>query len=551
MFASANMLQTYDSENEQYDAICGWCGTMSPLSRPAFVRTFGEDVTKEAEKAARADLDNWRKEYAASEWHQYKEDADRHEVEGQKVPAVGDHVWAWATWLKCDGGRGFMDEIRNEVFYEESDDLDSSPCRIMVHVAKVVNVSVDELDREALADELAADGTLPGGGCYEESRGLNLVAPYKLAFTNVVAVTDGTRYYFIDSEGYNYARYIMFPNGWKLMFADQLEAYRAKVRADKEAKEKAAKEEHAKEVAAYIGRCKKWEKLMQPVHDLQEQEKAAKYGTPEYRAVRRKLNNVRRANILTMCRAAFPGVKISLTKHDGWGEDWNITYIDGPTEAAFMEGVDLDLFCTHYDTFNGMDDSSDVEHIDRDFCDFAAKYMGNSGTGGIKVEREMSDATRADLRARVSEAVPGLSDNDSIHRDTLTGEQREAVCNLVGLDWSRTWINVGGLAAEMFDKMDLYTRPEKSPATAKKKATDGKQDGTDGKQDGMDDPGSLTAEEYSERATVVRGYDEAQYNELVAMGGKYNRRLKGGPGIIFSTKKHGEAVTDYIARHTA
>ena len=71
---------------------------------------------------------------------------------------------------------------------------------------------------------------------------------------------------------------------------------------------------------------------------------------------------------------------------------------------------------------------------------------------------------------------------------------------------------------------------------------------TDGKPDGTEDPGSLTAEEYSERATVVRGYDEAQYNELVALGGKYNRRLKGGPGIIFSTKKHGEAVAEYIAR---
>ena len=31
----------YYSDNEQYICMCGWCGTMSPVSRPAYIKTFG------------------------------------------------------------------------------------------------------------------------------------------------------------------------------------------------------------------------------------------------------------------------------------------------------------------------------------------------------------------------------------------------------------------------------------------------------------------------------------------------------------------------------
>lgn len=550
IFASAAKTATYNSVNEQYDMLCGWCGSMSPVSRPAFIKTFGEAVTIEAETGARADLEIWRKRYEASEWAEHKKEADRHEAAGQPVPAVGQYAWGLASWLKCDSGRGFMDEIENQEICAHSDDRESSPARVLLHVAKVVPVSADELNRPGLADELAAGGNLPGGGSYEDDEHMKMVAPYNLTFFNVAAVTDGTRYYYIDAEGYDYARYIIFPLAWTEFFAHQLETCRQKEAERKAAEEKAAEEEHAANLAAYIGRCKKWEKFMQPVGDLENELKAARYGTPEYKAARRKLQNVRRANILTMCRRAFSGVKFSLTKNDGWGESWNLTYTDGPTEAAFMEAVDFDLFTTHRDTFNGWDDSADVEYIADEFCTFAQAYMGSDGNKGVKVERKMSDATRAELRARVLQSVPGLPERDGIHRDNLTDEQREAVCDLVGNDWQRVWISADGLASELFDKMRLYSPAETSPNTAD---IDIKTDALEanGEQHGAASADGLTAEEYSEKATVVRGYTEAQYKELTDMGGKYNRRLKGGPGIIFSTKKHGAAVAEYIAAHSA
>ena len=550
VFASAAESAAYNSENEQYQGICGWCGVMAPLSRPAYIKEFGAAAVMEAETAARAELAARRKEYAASDWAKYKAQADRHKADGEPVPAVGQMVWGLCSWLKCDGGRGFIDELENQEICNNSDDMDTHVRPVLLKVDKVITVTADEIDRPGLADELTAGGDMPGGCTYEEDDRLKLIAPYNMSYTHVTAVTDGTKYFYIDSEGYNYARYIAFPGQWQTFFAPQLEAYRQEVARKKAAKEKAEQEEHEKAKAAYIGRCKKWGNLMQPVTDLEKQLRAANYGTAESKAISRKLNTVRRANILAMCRAAFPGLKFSLKQNKGWGESWNLTYTDGPTLGAFKKAVDLDLFATHYDTFNSYDDSSDVVYKDSDFIGFARKYMGSNGTKGVKVEREMSDETRAALRAKALQTVPGLTEGDSIHRDRLTGEQDEAICQLVGLDWSRMWISPEGLALEMFEKLDLYTRPENSPKAAKADAQAYREASTD-EQHAQAPSGTLTAEEYGERATVVRGYDDTQYKELIVMGGKYNRRLQGGPGIIFSTKKHGAEIAEYIARHTA
>lgn len=61
----------------------------------------------------------------------------------------------------------------------------------------------------------------------------------------------------------------------------------------------------------------------------------------------------------------------------------------------------------------------------------------------------------------------------------------------------------------------------------------------------------LTMEKYSEKATVIRGYNEQQAAELEALGGKECRRLKGGKGYIFSTRRHGEALAEWFNSQTA
>lgn len=34
-------IETYNSANECRQGICGWCGVMAPLSRPAYIADFG------------------------------------------------------------------------------------------------------------------------------------------------------------------------------------------------------------------------------------------------------------------------------------------------------------------------------------------------------------------------------------------------------------------------------------------------------------------------------------------------------------------------------
>lgn len=47
---------------------------------------------------------------------------------------------------------------------------------------------------------------------------------------------------------------------------------------------------------------------------------------------------------------------------------------------------------------------------------------------------------------------------------------------------------------------------------------------------------SLTVEEYSEKAIVVRGETKEFKDDLTRLGGKFNGLLKNGPGWIFSKK---------------
>ena len=56
----------------------------------------------------------------------------------------------------------------------------------------------------------------------------------------------------------------------------------------------------------------------------------------------------------------------------------------------------------------------------------------------------------------------------------------------------------------------------------------------------------LTITSYSERSFVVRGEETKKYKEdLKKLGGRWNPRLKGGAGWIFSNKKE-KAVNDFI-----
>ncbi len=413
----------YYSDNEQYFCLCGWCGTMSPVSRPAYYKTFGKDTTEAAEAKAREIIAEKEAARKRTKYAEHAQEADR--LEG--VPAVGGFFWADNSGLKCDGGRGLFEELHALNYYT---DAQNTPARLCC-VAEVIRVSEEDFARPALADELVKAHALQGFSRSEDvddSEDMNAVYndPEKLATfytVGALVVSPSGKYYLIDSEGYNYARYIYVPIEWPVMLADEVAAVKAEEDARKAEEERQEAEAKAQRLADYRARCAKWSPLMRNVEKMEQ----------EGKATARKIDNARKANILAMCAAAFPGVKFSVSVRRGWGADFELTWTDGPTVEEFNEKTDLDLFCSRRDTFDGWDDSTDVIYFE--FSEFARLTMGGNG-GDIKTSREMSDEARAELLAQIFAAVPAADNRNKYgYTDayTYTNKEAEAVAAALGV----------------------------------------------------------------------------------------------------------------------
>ena len=414
----------YYSDNEQYICLCGWCGTMSPVSRPAYYKTFGKDTTEAAEAKAREIIAEKEAARQRTKYAEHAQEADR--LEG--VPAVGGFFWADNSGLKCDGGRGLFEELHALNYYT---DAQNAPARLCC-VSEVIRVSEEDFARPALADELVTARALQGfcrSEDVDDSEDTTAIYndPEKLATfytVGALVVSPSGKYYLIDSEGYNYARYIYVPIEWPVLLADEVAAIKAEEDARKAEEERQEAEAKAQRLAQYRARCAKWSHLMQDVRPLEADPKTTS----------RQLMNARKANILAMCRAAFPGVKFSLKVRHGWGADFELSWTDGPTVEEFNEKTDLALFCRCRDTFDGWDDSTGVDYAE--FADFARLTMGSNG-GDIKTERVMSDEARAEILAQIFAAVPAANTRDKYgytEAYTYTNKEAEAVAAALGVD---------------------------------------------------------------------------------------------------------------------
>ena len=424
VFADKAESAQYYSENEQFVCLCGWCGTMSPVSRPAYVKTFGKTTTEEAEAKAREIIAEKEAARQRTQYAQHAQEADR--LEG--VPAVGGFFWADNSGLKCDGGRGLFEELHALNYYT---DAQNAPARLCC-VAQVFNVSDEDFARPGLADELVTRHHLQGFARSEDvddNEDMNAVYndPEKLGTfytVGALVVSPSGKYYLIDSEGYDYARYIYVPIEWPVMLADEVASVKAAEEARQAAEERQTAEEKAQRLAKYRARCAKWSPLMRNVEKMEQD------GT----ASARKIDNARKANILAMCAAAFPGVKFSVSVRRGWGADFELTWTDGPTVEEFNEKTDFGLFCSRRDTFDGWDDSTDVFYSE--FSDFARLTMGSNG-GDIKAVREKSDEARAELLAQIFAVVPAADCRDKygyFDTYTYTAKEAEAVAAALGVD---------------------------------------------------------------------------------------------------------------------
>ena len=441
----------YYSDNEQYICLCGWCGTMSPVSRPAYVKTFGKATTEEAETKAREIIAEKEAARQRTKYAEHAREADN--LEG--VPAVGGFFWADNSGLKCDGGRGLFEELHALNYYTDAQNTPARLCR----VEQIINVSAEDFARPSIADELVTRHNLQGFARSEdvaEDDNDYYNDPEKLATfytVGALVVSPSGKYFMIDSEGYSYARYIYVPTEWPEMLADEVASVKAAEDARKAEEARQAAEEKAQRLAEYRARCAKWSHLMRNVEKMEQ----------EGKATARKIDNARKANILAMCAAAFPGVKFSVSVRRGWGADFELTWTDGPTVEEFNAKTDLDLFCSRRDTFNGWDDSSDV--ICAEFIDFARLAMGRNG-GNVETVREMSDEARAALLADIFAAVPAADNRNKYgytEAFTYTKKEAEAVAAALGVDVFDIFAhgyteNAETIARRAWDKRS-YTKP--------------------------------------------------------------------------------------------
>ena len=468
---------TNTQSGAQYMGLCGWAGTMSPLNRAAFVDTFGKDVTDRAEAEARARVAEYRAAYEASEYHRHN--CEAYAADPDQVPAVGSFVFACTDWLKCEGGP--MEPLKNHV-----NDWGSLRPEL-VEIAAVVEVEPAEFLSAETAHRIAREYQNHGGSRYNEADPLRLDGqPYAWAVGVLVvcrAYGDGeksqtpARWYVVDSEGYDWARYILMPQRFASMYAEEiadLRAQRAAVEAQKEAEEEAAK---AARLAEYLDRCARWEGAglvdIRPL-DAATAEARKLYGfsSKEAKAAQRKADSARRRNILAMCQAAAPGVKFSAKKWDGWGGSYEVSWTDGPTADSLKAAADLDLLEEGRDTFDGMTDCAG--HESAEFVEFSKKYLGVFGE--IRTDRHESQEFRDEIAARIREAVPGLPESDQARIDEAQAlEVADAADNISGdrarrshvVDMAERWglRDVVAYVARITDRPTTTEAPDPSDPT--------------------------------------------------------------------------------------
>ena len=397
------------------------------MNRAAFLSAFGAEQVAKAEQEARARVAEYRAAVDRSTYHRNEVAADAFEASGE-VPAVGSFVWGRWSCLKGEGGP--MGELED---LERMDQEGRENPRRLCEVVAVVDASPAEFLAQDFADGVARQFQDMGGSRYDESDPVRLDGvPYSWELVFCVRCAD--RWYFIDGQGCDYTRYLLFPCDFRAMYREELEgitaAREAQERADKEAARMMAEQRRAE----YLERCAKWAPYMTDATAAQQAYDATPWRDRKaHAAALRKLGSIRRGNISAMIRAAFPSLKFSVKKWDGWGGAYEITYIDGPTEAEFTAALDLDLFAAIVDTFDGMTDCEGVERME--FTDFARQYMGDM-YGGVRVSREMSDEARAELLDILAGISPAVCDVVGGRSVFLTMAEMSQFAAAVGLSLS-------------------------------------------------------------------------------------------------------------------
>ena len=600
IMADEDRRRMYESEGETWGCY-GWDGcSMTPESRTAYIKKFGRTIIEMAELCATMKQAADAKAYEQTHHAAHVREARKNQSEGNKAPKAGAFVFGVGCNWKSDGGRGVF--VNFEAFAADPDEYDTryddEKRRHLCKVLEVYEVSAEDFNRPELADELVKKAhdegrEFAGGSATDDPEPADdprdPYAKYKYYYTKVAAVVcrESGRWYLIDCEGYSYARYCYMPKNFRTMYAQEIREAQDRHAAQVEAERQEEERKAAERLAAYRAKCAKYEAA--GLEDLTEYREAVKTANREeseagrahgWRSAERKAAGKRtqaaaaalmaaeKRNIKKMAETVYPGIKCKVTKADSWrSAGYKLTYEDGPTLETFQNNTDFDLFAAYWEEYR-MDDCTETHR--HDLTEFADKY----GDGrGVEIAREMSKAERERMTAAILQAVPAAAGICWENRHAWTQEEVTAAAAAVGVDgWDlwriydhkHTYFNyvTAESLAEWAHELTAYdikgkkTRKTSAQATATPTATAADADNTqeataEAVTSDESNADGLHMEKYSEKATVIRGYNEQQAAELEAMGGKEWRNLKGGKGYIFSTRRHADELAEWMKRQTA
>lgn len=605
-----NRRTAYMSEGETWTAYGWDGCAMTPESRTAYVKKFGRVVVEMAELAATLKQAADAKVYEQTRHAAHVREARKNQSEGNKAPKAGAFVFGVGCDWKSDGGRGvfvnFEAFAHNPKEYGTL--YDDEKRRHLCKVCEVFEVSAEDFARPELADELVKKAhdegrEFAGGYTTDDPDSIDPRDEYRYYYTKAAAVVcrESGRWYLIDSEGYSYARYCYMPTNWRTMYADEISEAQRK-QAERDEQERQEEERKAAErLAAYREKCAKYEAAgLEDLADYREAVKTANreeseagrahgWRSPERKAAQKKaqaaaaaLMAAEKRNIKKLAETVYPGIKCKVTKADSWrSAGYKLTYEDGPTLEEFQNNTDFDLFAAYWEEYR-QDDCTEFHRYD--LTEFADKY----GDGrGVEIVREMSKAERERLTAAIIEAVPAAAGICWENRHAWTQEEVTAAAAACGVDGWELWkvydhkhtyfnyVDAESLA-EWAHELTAYNikgkKTRKAAATASAQTESKPQEATTAAEadnttsesretvtgDESKPQATATAsttdtngdglrmEKYSEKATVIRGYNAEQAAELEAMGGKEWRNLKGGKGYIFSTRRHGDELAAWM-----
>ena len=593
IMADENRRADYEKAGEVWGCY-GWDGcAMTPESRTAYIKKFGRTVVEMAELCATMKQAADAKAYEQTHHAAHVREARRNQADGNKAPKAGAFVFGVGCNWKSDGGRGVF--VNFEAFAADPDEYgtqyDDEKRRHLCKVVEVFEVSAEDFARPGLADELVQRATaegrkFPGGATTDDPDREDPRDEYKYYYTKCAAVVCGSRWYLIDCQGYEFARYCYMPTSWRTMYADEISAAQRK-QAERDEQERQEEERKAAErLAEYRAKCAKYEGA--GLEDLTEYREATDKARREemdaahahgWRSAERKaaakkaqaaaaaLMAAEKRNIKRMAETVYPGIKCKVTKADSWRSvGYKLTYEDGPTLETFQNNTDFDLFAAYWEEYR-QDDCT--EYHREDLTEFADKY----GDGrGVEIAREMSKAERERMTAAILQAVPAAAGICWENRHDWTQDEIKAAAAAVGVDGWDLWriydhkqsyfnyVTAENLA-EWAHELTAYdikgkktrttseqteSRPQETTTAAE---TDNTQQATAETVTSDESNGDgLKMEKYSEKATVIRGYNEQQAAELEAMGGKEWRNLKGGKGYIFSTRRHADELAEWMKK---